>query len=150
MGDVAAAAAFVQAPVVLIHIAAGIAEFGGRGSIVEELRIGVMRQGRESVAEATFQLDEAGVIGGIADGRIDERYVAELREWPEILRVAGPQEIRRNLVDAERIRSGQVVSEGSQVSDIKKEIPREFPLEVKIRLIEVAIPAIPLIGVLIS
>src|SRR5882724_5407053 len=101
MRDVAAAAALVEAAVVGVEVAAGVAKFSGRGRVVEELRKRVVRQQPQTVAEPPVELDESAVVAGIAHRRVDDGDVAELRKWTQQLRITGADPLRWNLVDGQ-------------------------------------------------
>jgi len=63
MGDIAAAAAAVQTAIVIVHVAAGTADFGERFDVIKDERIDVVSEHREFPGEAPFHFYEAGGPG---------------------------------------------------------------------------------------
>ena len=75
--DVGAAEPFVQTPVVLVHVAAGVAVFIARGDVIDKLRKRVVRQKGEPLVKAP-----------LAPGMHTVRVVSPMTKKEKILQIS--------------------------------------------------------------
>src|SRR4051794_17990257 len=102
MRDVAAAESLIAPAVVRILVTPGSAvELVGGLDVVQELRPCIVRQERKAGAQTFLGAHKAAVIRRVADRRIDEAHITELREGPPGLRIARAHKLWSHLVDAE-------------------------------------------------
>src|SRR5262249_22615615 len=113
MWHVVAASRPIRLAIVGILVAAGtrsvIVGRRGRADVVHVSRPGVMPQDRERIGKPLLRAEEYGAIAGTANRWIDHGDVAELRERPGELCIAGTEAIGRNLIQRE-IRTGDVAA----------------------------------------
>src|SRR5689334_11436503 len=81
----------------------------GRADVVHVARPRVMPQDRKRIGKPLLRAEEYRAIAGTANRRIDQRDVAELRERPDELCIAGTQAIGGNLIQRE-VRTGDVTA----------------------------------------
>ena len=114
----------VQAAIVLIHVTAGIAKFVSRRDVIDELRVSIVGEERKPVGEAALRLDEHAVIRRIPNRRVQHRYVAELRERAQCLRLPWPELAGQQLIDSEVV-CRQVMAHVGEVSRLDEQVAEE-------------------------
>src|SRR5579884_2286045 len=117
MRHIAAAQTFVKPAIVLVHVAARIAELVAGRNVVDEFRKRIVRQKRKTAGEAPLGFDKYSVIRRIADGRIQHGHVAELRKRPQQLRIAWSELLGAKLIDGQVVRR-QVMAHVAEISDL--------------------------------
>jgi hypothetical protein len=80
------------------------------------------------------------VVIGCADIRGDDADVAELGERTQELGIGrGSEEASRDLIDALRVRRGEVVAKRAEITDFYDKVAGELALDIETGLVEVAV-----------